>query len=123
MSRDERTYSKVSEKYDRWIESEANRPTRDYLRRDDPYTPPKSRGDSDMSKMVFTAIGVGLGVVLLVLAGFSFYTAASWGELGRDGAQVGYNLVGVFLLVAGLGGIAATWNHNFRVLTRTARHH
>lgn len=124
MSRDDRTYGKVQQKYDEWIELEKNRPARAYLRRDDDYdTPPQNPGDSDMSRMVFTAIGVGLGVILLALAAFAFYTAASWGDYGRDGASVGYTLVGVFLLIAGIGGIIATWNHNFRVLTRTARHH
>ncbi|MEX2582531.1 MAG: hypothetical protein WD766_04630 [Gemmatimonadota bacterium] len=123
MSRDERTYGKIRQQYDDWVESEANRPTREYLRREDTYTPPETRGTRDMSRMVFTAIGVGIGVVLLALAAYAFYTAAIWGDFGRDGAQVGYTLVGIFLLIAGFGGIIATWNHNFRVLTRPSRHH
>ena len=76
-----------------------------------------------MSRMIPAAIGIGLGVLLLALAGLSFYTAGSWAEFGRDGAQTGYALAGVFLTIAGLGGIVATWNHNFRVLTRRPSHH
>jgi hypothetical protein len=72
--------------------------------------------------MVQAVIGIGIGVVLLALAAYAFYSASYWGSYGRDGAQVGYALTGFFLLVAGLGGIVATWNHNFRVLTRRAGH-
>ena len=71
-----------------------------------------------MSKTVFAAIGIGIGIVLLALSAFAFYTAYEWAEFDRDGAAVGYTLVGVFLLIAGAGGIIATWNHNFRVLNR-----
>ena len=78
-----------------------------------------------MSRTIQAAIGIGIGVVLLGLAVYAFMTAAYWGDFGRDGAQTGYMLVGVFLLIAGFGGIAATWNHNFRVLVRPPddRHH
>jgi len=77
-----------------------------------------------MSRLVFTAIGVGIGFVLLLLAVYAFFTASYWSGFGRDGAAVGYTLVGVFLLIAGGGGIIATWNHNFRVLVRpTSNHH
>ena len=71
-----------------------------------------------MSRNVFAAIGIGIGVILLALSAFAFYTASSWAAFDRDGAAVGYTLVGIFLLIAGAGGIVATWNHNFRVLTR-----
>jgi len=123
VSRDERTYGKVSRKYDEWVAQEESRPPREYLRRTEPYIPPDTRGDTDMSRMVQAAIGVGIGVVLLALAGFAFMTAARWGGLGRDGAQVGYTLVGIFLVIAGAGGIAATLNHNFRVLTAPPPEH
>jgi hypothetical protein len=122
VSRDEKTYGQVREKYDTWFENEANRPARDHLRRTDPYTP-QTQGSSDMSRLVFAAIGIGIGVILLALAGYAFYTASFWASHGRDGAQVGYTLVGIFLLIAGLGGIAATYNHNFRVLVRPPSHH
>jgi hypothetical protein len=117
VSRDERTYGRIRQKYDEWVAQEAKRPTREYLRREDPYIPPETRGDSEMSRMVQAAIGVGIGVVLLALGVIAFVTAVRWGDLGREGALVGYLLVGIFLFIAGLGGIAATLNHNFRVLT------
>ncbi len=70
-----------------------------------------------MSRTVHAAIGMGIGVVLLALAGYAFSTSGYWGGFDRDGAQVGYALAGFFLLIAGGGGILATWNHNFRVVT------
>lgn len=121
MSRDEKTYGKVGDKYDAWVEAESVRHPRDRLRRIDPYQPVRS-GISDMSRTINAAIGIGIGVVLLALAAYAFYSASYWASYGRDGAQVGYTLTGFFLLIAGFGGIFATWNHNFRVLTRKAGH-
>jgi hypothetical protein len=76
-----------------------------------------------MSRTVFAAIGIGIGILLLALSGLAFRSASYWAEFGRDGAAVGYTLVGIFLLVAVRGGIVATWNHNFRVLTRPHSSH
>ena len=122
MKRDEHTYNRVRRKYEEWIENEADRPERDRLRRVDSYEPPAPR-NTEMSRMITSAIGIGLGVLLLALSAYAFYTAARWGDYARDGAQTGYALIGVFLLIAGIGGIFATWNHNFRVLTRRPQHH
>lgn len=122
MSRDPDTYGRVRRQFEAWVGSEANRPARDRLRRTDPfvYNPP---GSSDMFKTVFATIGIGIGIVLLALSAFAFYTASEWSTFDRDGAAVGYTLVGVFLFIAGAGGIVATWNHNFRVLTRSNSTH
>ena len=76
-----------------------------------------------MGRTVFAAIGIGIGAILLLLAIFAFVTAANWGALDRDGAAVGYTVVGFFLTLAGIGGILATYNHNFRVLTRSEGGH
>jgi hypothetical protein len=76
-----------------------------------------------MARLVVASIGIGTGVILLALAGFAFYTANYWASFGRDGAAVGYTLVGFFLLVAGGGGALATWNHHFRVLRRSDHTH
>ncbi len=122
MSRDPETYGSVRRRFDFWRELEEDRPTREYLRRQDTvtYTPP---GSSDMSRNVAATIGIGIGIILLALAAVAFGAAARWADLGRDGATVGYTLVGVFLIIAGGGGIAATWNHNFRVLARPHSSH
>jgi hypothetical protein len=69
-----------------------------------------------MNKTVGFAIGLGIGLLLLALSARAFAAYAHWGGLGRDGAEFGYFLVAFFLLVAGLGCIAASWNHSFRVL-------
>lgn len=77
----------------------------------------------ETGRVVFTAVGVGIGLLLLALAGLAFRTASSWAAVGRDGAQVGFILVGCFLLVAGLGGIISAYNHNYRVMTRPGGDH
>lgn len=69
-----------------------------------------------MSKIVLTAIGMGIGLTLLVLAAVSFWVSAWWWGYDRSGAGTGYAIVGFFLIVAGLGATIGTWNHLFRVL-------
>jgi hypothetical protein len=71
-----------------------------------------------MGKNTSAAIGVVIGLLLLVLATLSFLNAYRWAELARDGAATGYTVVGFFLVLAGAGGIIATLNHNFRVLAQ-----
>lgn len=121
MDRDQGTYGRIRDKYDEWVEIKSTKPLVARPRRTTAHTPEPVRS-SHMGKMVFAAIGIGIGVLLLLLAAFSFVTAARWGALDRDGAQVGYFVVGVFLLIAGFGGIAATYNHNFRVLSPNRAH-
>lgn len=77
----------------------------------------------EAGKVVFTGIGLVTGILLLVLAVTAFTAAGSWGNIGRDGALVGYSLSGLFLTVAGIGCILATLNHNFRVAGRRPAHH
>lgn len=123
MKRDESTYGKVSDQYQEWLEIQAEKPARaEAYPPPRPYTP-EPEGGSDVARYLFASIGFGLALVLLALAVWAFATAADWAGVARDGAFVGYTLVGVFLCIAGIGGIAAVWNHNFRVLTRPASHH
>ncbi len=116
MSRDEKTYGKVRKQYDAWLAAETT-PARERIRRIDTYSPPTG-GSPEMSRTVHTAIGVGIGVLLLALSGYAFSRSGYWGGFDRDGAQVGYALAAFFLLIAGSGGILATYNHNFRVVPR-----
>jgi hypothetical protein len=112
-----RTFDTIRDRYDDWDHPDRARP-------------PSSRGlfqmerqaDSPIGRIVMTVIGVGIGLVLLGLAGYAFWTAAWWSEVGRAGATTGYRVVGFFLVIAGAGCIAATVNHNFRVLTRPPAH-
>lgn len=123
MKRDRDTYDGVRDKYDEFLEIQSQKPApQRTLPPQRPYSPQPDSG-SDMGKIVFTAIGVGIGVILLALAGYSLYVARTWGAAGLTGASTGYSIVAFFLTVAGVGGIAATLNHNFRVLARPARHH
>lgn len=82
-----------------------------------------SGGGGGMGRMVLMGIGAVTGLVLLALAGLSFVNAAKWGDYARDGAALGYTLVGFFLTLAGIGALLATWNHNFRVVGGAAAHH
>lgn len=118
MARNEKTYAGLRKRYEAWVEYESTRPERDRLRSTGRYEPPTREENPDMSRMVFAVIGVGIGAVLLALSAYAFMTANYWAGFERDGAQVGFTLVGFFLLVAGAGGIVATLNHNFRVLAK-----
>lgn len=114
MTRDrdaQRTFESIGARYEQWEDSHPQRPT-------------THRGlfdieldqESPMSRMVMAGIGVVVGLILLGLAIASIVTAFAWDAAGRDGAQVGYTIVAFFLTLAGAGCIAATLNHNFRVL-------
>lgn len=123
MKRDEGTYGRIGKQYDAYSELAASKPAPAPrgLPPQKPFVPAPQ--ESDMGRTVYAAIGIGIGVVLLILAVVSFVTAAKWDDLGGDGAAVGYTLVGFFLCLSGIGGILATYNHNFRVLTRTGGSH
>ncbi len=75
------------------------------------------------ARVVFTAIGLGVGLLMLVLSAVSFAASRSWAALDRDGASTGYALPVLFLIVSGLGCIAATLNHQFRVTRGGGGHH
>lgn len=119
MNRDQSTYGKISQQYDQWADMQASKPKPQVERGLPPQRPytPEPEG-KDMGRTVFAAIGVGIGLFLLAMAAWAFITAAQWGDLHRDGAATGYTVVGFFLTAAGIGGILATLNHNFRVLAR-----
>lgn len=124
MSRENPTYRSIEARYDEYVDIVASKPATQKLEKglpaQRPYTPQKER--DDMGKTVFAGIGFGIGALLLLLAAWAFVVAAKWSGLDRSGAAVGYTLVGLFLVLSGLGGIIAVWNHNFRVLTRPPRH-
>lgn len=75
------------------------------------------------ARVVFTAVGLGIGVLMLVLAVVAFVASGSWAEVEREGAATGYALPVLFLTVSGLGCIAATLNHQFRVSRGGGSHH
>jgi hypothetical protein len=102
------TFGSIENRYEQW--SEAN---------------PRRRGPSaikvpEMSdaveKTVGMALGFGLGALLLLLALAAGMAAASWARIDRSGAAVAYTIAAFFLLLAGLGGLAATYNHVFRII-------
>jgi hypothetical protein len=113
----DRTFETIRSRYDTWAE---HRPPRSVEAYED-WTPHGPEPEVSMSKMITTAIGVGIGVLLLLLAGLAFWTASNWAGFGREPAVIGYILTGCFLIVAGAGGILATLYHNFRVLDPNRR--
>jgi hypothetical protein len=118
MKRDENTYGGITRKFDAWREGEKGKPAPPRMRSNRPYVHQRYE-NSHMGKTVFAAIGIGIGLVLLVLSLLAFLNANSWSQFDRSSAVVGWSVVGFFLLVAGLGAIISTWNHNFRVLVNT----
>lgn len=121
MDRDRGTYQGVRKKYEDWVEIQKSKPLIARPRRVQTYSH-EPQPSSEMGKTVFAAIGFGIGGLLLLLAVLAFVTAARWASLDGEGAAVGYTLVGIFLIIAGTGGIAATYNHNFRVLSPNRAH-
>lgn len=117
----DRTFDTVRARYKDWFGKERRPlPGRDVWDGSEYWDTEPSGGE--MSRMVLMGIGLVVGLVLLGLAALAFVTAAAWNGYARDGAFVGYMLVGFFLTIAGVGCIAATWNHNFRVVNRPAHH-
>lgn len=114
----EPTYSEVRRKFRDWHD---NRPPPPRRRRR--YVPSAPALSPAVARPLFTALGAGIGLLLLLLAAISFYAASTWGAIARDGAAVGYAVIGFFLAVAGFSAIVASWNHNYRVATRTASLH
>lgn len=96
---------------------------------------PRPRGRSALSniampvmsdaaeKGVGTLVALGTVALLLLLAAVAVTASRSWAAIDRSGAAVGYAIVTFFLLLGGLGGAAAVFNHLFRVLPNEAEHH
>jgi len=76
-----------------------------------------------MSKNLIFGVGAVIGIILLALAAMAANTAIQWAQIDRDGAAVGWGIVTFFLTLAGIGAIAGSANHAFRVIDRPAAHH
>lgn len=109
------TFGTVEGRYQKWSESN-----------------PRRRGPSALKvpvmsdaaeNMVGMAVGFGMGALLLVLAATAATAAASWARVDRSGAAVAYSVATFFLLLAGLGALAATYNHVFRIIPGPAPDH
>jgi len=116
----DRTFDTIRSRYDNWAEDRPPRPVAAY----EDWSPRGHEPHMSMGKIITTAIGVGIGVVLLILAALAFWTASNWAAFDREPAVIGYIVVGSFLTLGGLSAILATLNHNFRVLdpNRKAAH-
>lgn len=116
------TYESVRSRYGAWREKNPDQPSESALGWPEGGLPIPELSEP-AGRVVFTGIGVGTGLLLLVLAVTAFAASRSWGAIDRDGALVGYGLSGLFLTIAGLGCILATLNHIFRVANRRPAHH
>lgn len=106
----ERTFETVRSRYDEWSRNQPDPAPREW-------SPSGHQPNASMPRIIFAAVGVGVGLLLLLLAALSFWTAWRWADAGREPASIGYIVIGAFLVVAGVGAIAAVLNHNFRVLS------
>lgn len=109
------TYGSVRDRYRDWKEQNPQPASRSALR-----MPTVSDAAERLVGMV---VGFGTGVLLLILAIVAYRAAGSWSGVERDGAAVAYTLTAFFLAVAGIGAVAGTWNHAFRVLRSEPEHH
>jgi hypothetical protein len=62
------------------------------------------------------AFGFGLGIVWVILASLCLLSAARGYANGRLDWGLGWGLVGVLLLAAGIAAMVGTWWHQTRVL-------
>lgn len=113
--RDNDTFRTVEGRYESWNEANPRPRSRSAI-----VMPEVSEG---VEKLIGTALGFGTAALLLLLAAVALYAASTWGAIERSGALVAYTITGFFLLLAGIGGLAATWNHLFRVMPGEASHH
>lgn len=117
----DQTFSTVRDRFRAWRAAHPAEPSAPML--DFSEGLPLPELSEETGRVVFTATGVLIGVVLLVLMIVAITATISWTRLARDGAAVGYGLVAFFLIIAGLGGIIASINHNYRVMRRKPEHH
>lgn len=119
--RDDPTFDSVRKRHGDWREDNPAQPYRAALDFSEGLPMPELKPAT--AKALFSFIGVGVGLVLLALAVVSFVAARSWAAIGLDGAAVGYALPVVFLTVSGVGCIASSLNHNFKVMGAIHAHH
>lgn len=109
------TFGTVEDRYQKWSEA--------HPRRRGPSALKIPELSDSAEKMVGMAAGFGAGALLLLLAVVAGTAAASWARIDRSGAAVGYSIATFFLLLAGLGALAATANHVFRIIPGDAPDH
>jgi len=118
MNRDNDTYRTVADRHKGWSDANPRPRSRSALSN---FRIPQP--DDNVEKAIGTALGFGVGAFLLLLAAVTFTASRSWGAIDRSGAAVAYAIATFFLLLGGLGGIAATANHLFKVIPGEAPHH
>lgn len=69
-----------------------------------------------MRRTVVLAVGAGIGILWLGLAGVALVSAARGLANGRSDWALGWGLVGILLAAAGASAVVGTWWHQYRVL-------
>lgn len=64
----------------------------------------------------FMALGALIGVLWLAMATAALVSSVQGLRVDRPDWGLGWGLVGLLLLAAGLSAIIGTWNHQYRVL-------
>lgn len=73
------------------------------------------RETRDIPRVMGSAAGFVIGLILLALAANAIWGSFQGYQNGRSDWGLGWGLVGFFLLAAGLSAVIGTWWHNFRV--------
>jgi hypothetical protein len=72
--------------------------------------------DKPPQNTVALGAGFGIGVLWLVMAGISYWSAARGYLNGRSDWAIAWGLVAILLTAAGTAAIVGTWYHQTRVL-------
>ena len=75
-----------------------------------------------MARMKVIGAGAIVGILWLIMAGTTIWSAVRGGMNGREDWALGWGLVGGLLLVAGIAAIVGSWWHETRVRTRRGNH-
>jgi hypothetical protein len=67
-------------------------------------------------KHAIMGLGALIGIVWIALAGAALWSSVNGFTAERSDWGLGWGLVGILLLAAGLAAVIGTWNHQYRVL-------
>ena len=81
------------------------------------------RPDSSFPRKIAYGAGFGIGIIWILMAASTLWSAARGISHGRGDWALGWGLVGLCLLIAGVAALVGTWWHQNRVLSATDEHH
>ena len=81
------------------------------------------RPESSFPRKIAYAAGFGIGIVWILMASSTLWSAARGISHGRGDWALGWGLVGICLMIAGVAALVGTWWHQNRVLTDKPHDH